>query len=43
MVNQNPGVEQSESGVEWLINNGSTVEGFFSTENKQYNELNILI
>ena len=26
MVNQNPGVEQSESGVEWLINNGSTVE-----------------
>ncbi len=26
MVNQNPGVEQSESGVEWLINNGFTVE-----------------
>ena len=23
MVNQNPGVEQSESGVEWLINNVS--------------------
>ena len=23
---ENPGVEQSESGVEWLINNGSTVE-----------------
>ena len=22
MVNQNPGVDQSESGVEWLINNG---------------------
>ena len=26
MVNQNPGVEQSESGVEWLINNGFAVE-----------------
>ena len=26
MVNQNPGVEQSESGVEWLINNGFTIE-----------------
>ena len=26
MVNQNPGVEQSESGVEWLINNGNTIE-----------------
>lgn len=23
MVNQNPGVDQSESGVEWLINNGA--------------------
>ena len=26
MVNQNPGVEQSESGVEWLINYGIAVE-----------------
>lgn len=26
MVNQNPGVDQSESGIEWLINNGSAVE-----------------
>ena len=26
MVNQNPGVDQSESGVEWLINNGSAIE-----------------
>ena len=26
MVNQNPGVEQSESGVEWLINNGAEAE-----------------
>ena len=26
MVNRNPGVEQSESGVEWLINNGLAVE-----------------
>jgi hypothetical protein len=26
MVNQNPGVEQSESGVEWLINNGFSIE-----------------
>ncbi len=26
MVNQNPGVEQSESGVEWLINSGFAVE-----------------
>ena len=26
MVNQNPGVEQSESGVEWLINNGADIE-----------------
>lgn len=25
MVNQNPGVEQSESGVEWLINNGAEI------------------
>ena len=26
MVNRNPGVDQSESGVEWLINNGAHVE-----------------
>ena len=26
MVNQNPGVEQSESGVGWLIENGLAVE-----------------